>query len=182
MAEIRKWTVQYRNLAGTGGGGFSTFWSDSVAGTGFQSGLIGTFLDSWAAVAQEDWNAQILPGVDVYESTTGMKVGEDTNPDLAVRVGTVTSPQLPNQTQMCIQIRTNVFVNGRRLRGRSFVPGFSINSSLEGQPAPATVTAIEDNFPAGAIFGVYSATHLIFAPSTARIANIEWCVQRRRRD
>lgn len=56
--------------------------------------------------------------------------------------GTNAGDPLPPYTQALIRLSTNAFVNGRRVRGRIFVPGQVESNNVSGNPAGAFVTGV----------------------------------------
>ena len=53
---------------------------------------------------------------------------------------------LPRMTQMLVRLRTSGVVAGRRVQGRTFLPGFGEGSSTNGRPNPSDVTLIQNAF------------------------------------
>lgn len=56
--------------------------------------------------------------------------------------GDATGEMLPPSNQILIQWYTGQYINGRELRGRTYVPAISSSNNAEGFLAPATRTAI----------------------------------------
>lgn len=96
---------------------------------------------------------------------------------------------LPYSTQMLIRWRTGQYVNGREVRGRTFIPGWTESSSTNGKPLPGTVSTmatIAASFltaasGAGGLV-IYSPTHGLDASVTSTSVWSEWAVLRSRRD
>lgn len=142
----------------------------------------------WQALDNEmsnQLNFQIDSTVLEIESTTGLATGDATVTS-ALDSGTLTGNLMPLATQGQIQWRTNSFVNGRRLQGRTFVPGPTTNvgnsdgtptsAYLSGLAAAATLLTANPNFV------VYSPTHKTFAVvPNARVLS-KFAVLRSRRD
>jgi len=63
------------------------------------------------------------PLVIALEATTGVLTGTFNATDPTTTVGTAVGDPLPAQTQGLIRFGTATVVNGRRLRGRLFIPG-----------------------------------------------------------
>lgn len=127
------------------------------------------------------------------EDTTGVLTGAFSGTDPTSTVGSGTGDPLPRQTQGLIQWQTSTVVNGRRLRGRTYVPGFgeSENSSTA-VPFASTVTAMVTAgalvLPAGATASFPVIWHRpgpggpgTSAAITGVSASTKWAVLRSRR-
>lgn len=99
-----------------------------------------------------------------------------------------TGEPLPPATQGLLRLRTNNFVNGRRIRGRIFIPGVTELMTVDGQVITATQTLFTDagnllitnGAGAGGLI-VYSPTHHQEAPVVAVSPWSQFAVQRSRR-
>lgn len=94
---------------------------------------------------------------------TGVLTGAFTGTDPASTVGTGTGDVLPHQTQALIQYGTSSVFNGRRLRGRLFVPGM-LESSNTSAGAPA----------AGTLSSITTGAATIFTPGATASAAVIW--------
>lgn len=75
------------------------------------------------------------------EATTGVLTGAFTGTDPTTTIGTGTGDPLPRQTQGLIQWGTDTVIGGRRVKGRTYVPGLLEGSnSSTGLPALTTVS------------------------------------------
>lgn len=124
--------------------------------------------------------------VETIESTTGNIVGVTDVPPASGTGGT-TGDVLPPATQALVRWRTGQFVGGREIRGKTFLPAIGEINSVEGQPASAMTTGIEN--AALALFSspnsqlvVYSRKNGQAAPVTAASLWSEFAVLRSRRD
>lgn len=156
--------------------------------------------DAAAAAARQFWggcasgistllDGQVLSEVEFVDPATGQVTGTEATTTTAIE-GFAAGEPLPPANQGLCRLLTNTFVNGRRLRGRVFVPGPT--EAMSGGVAPTTTylgylnTAIgllqSEGIAAGNA-GVYSPTHRVFAPITSGTAWSEgWAVLRSRRD
>jgi len=67
------------------------------------------------------------------EATTGVLTGAFAGTDPSTTVCTGTGDALPRQTQGLVRLGTSTVINGRRLRGRIFLPGpLEANNSADG--------------------------------------------------
>ena len=145
----------------------SLWWQPGTAGgsTADATDCLARFRSFW-----ESAKTVMDPGITVdydpvciaVESTTGVLTGAFTGTDPASTVGTATGDVLPHQTQGLVKFSTASVFNGRRLRGRLFVPGpVESANGATGSPSSAYVTALNT---AGAL--------LLAAGATASVANV----------
>lgn len=122
------------------GGGLSTFYFDSLAGTVTQQvTAVANFL-----VATDDRRSSGLTwaienDVAQLNAATGALEGVSSGP-LAIGVGTGAGDPLPPNAQGLLQIFTNVIAGGRLLRGRLFLPGSMEADSQVGAPNNTYIT------------------------------------------
>lgn len=57
--------------------------------------------------------------------------------------GSAISDPLPWATQMLVQWFTGIYVGGRQIRGRTFVPGLNESQSSNGRPDPDTMDLVQ---------------------------------------
>lgn len=130
------------------------------------------------------WN--VLPDVDVVESTTGQIVGVDAGtPDSGT--GGASGEALPYATQALVRWRTGEYVGGREIRGRTFIPGIAELYSVQGQLSGSAETIINDAAqvlltPTGPNLIIYSRARLQFANVTSASVWNQFAVLRSRRD
>jgi hypothetical protein len=126
----------------------------------------------------------------IMDSATGELTGFWTDTTPFVGEGLNESDPLPDATQLLVQWVTTEVVNGRRVRGRTFIPGMTEQHSERGNPsddlvagaaagAQAMVTALLGNFvvwhrPTNGVGG---------STAVVNVATVwdEWAVQRNRR-
>lgn len=81
--------------------------------------------------------------VDEIDEVTGAIVNQVAASAPAATAGVSASPQLPLQTMGICQYQTGLFIAGRRLRGRSYVPGLTVGGvTTAGLPTTATLNAL----------------------------------------
>ena len=81
--------------------------------------------------------------VDEVEETTGAIVNQITAAAPAATAGLSAGLPLPLQTMMVAQYQTATFIRGRRLRGRSYIPGLTVGAmGAAGLPVAAVVNAV----------------------------------------
>jgi hypothetical protein len=101
--------------------------------------------------------------------------------------GSATGDPLPRANQGLIRWRTGIYLSGREVRGRTFVPGpVEIDSGANGVPTPTYVSdlAAAANTLVGLTsdLGVWSPTHGVFHVATGSSAWNQFAVLRSRRD
>ena len=165
----------------------STFYFLESAGTAQQAATAaGTF---WGAV-----DAGISTSV---SWTTEADVATLSDTDGQITALTATTPQtgtgadsnamLPIVVQGLVSWRTGVFIAGRELRGRTYIPGMTEAQSVAGIPESATRTFVDS--AASTLIGSANADLVIYSPShndsqqvaTGRMQTY-WAELRSRRD
>lgn len=147
----------------------------------------GTFLATAKSNYDNALVAQNSAEVRQIESTTGQTVGVFTTTQ-GIWAGTSVGEALPPMTQLLIRLSTNNFTNGRRIRGRIFLPGqVENNNSTVGQPdagyTGTLATALATMVTAmGNSLVIYSPTHRTYAVVQSATPWNQWAVLRSRRD
>lgn len=81
--------------------------------------------------------------VDEVEETTGAIVNQITAAAPAATAGLSAGLPLPLQTMLVAQYQTNTFLRGRRLRGRSYIPGWTVGAmAASGLPVAAAINSV----------------------------------------
>lgn len=152
--------------------------------------------DGGASTVQAFWNAMktFIAGsavmnfdgtVQQIDSETGQLTGVIPTPPWQV-LGSAGGEVAPWFTQGLIQWRTAQFVNGRRLIGRTFIPGVTEQYSSSGVPTAAYTTGLAAGITVmeGGGFVIYSPTHRTFGivPEGASTAWNKFASLRSRRD
>lgn len=105
----------------------------------------------------------------------------------ASRSGSATGQPLPWMSQGLVRWETGAYMGGRRLRGRTFIPGATEDDSVNGLPTNDYVTDLLtaanyllNTSPATPV--VYSRKNLIQSPVVSAGAASYWALLRSRRD
>ena len=172
----------------TGGPWMGTWFFDSAAGTPLQAATaVRTFLDAIKAQFRNSitwtWDAV----VDTL-STAGTLLSSTAISPPANVTGTGTGDMLPPATQGRVIWQTGTIVNGRRLVGRTFIPGMIAGTqTATGAVQPATITAV--NTAANALataancdMVVWSRAHATAVGITSGAMDSDFSVLRSRRD
>lgn len=100
--------------------------------------------------------------------------------------GTATGDVLPYATQGLLHLPTGVYVNGRQLQGRLFIPGPCEVDSSAGFPLSAyqsTIDSAATTLVTGTLmWGIYSRTHKQFKGIVSPRTWNNWGILRSRRD
>lgn len=146
----------------------------------------------WTAGAtfiRNDLTWTVLPEVSLVDEATG----DTTATFLETAVsdeGGLPGDDQPTIIQGLIRLRTGVYVGGREIRGRVFLPGQGDTYDDDGVPSASIIsgwqgiwnTAISDGQNAGAPLQVYSPTNGQAADVTAASMWNQWAILRSRRD
>jgi hypothetical protein len=172
----------------------SPYWSTHYFGGGTQpeadaaAAAVRTFWAGLVSGLRTDMLATIEPEVEQVDPVGGNVVAVYQTDVPSVDM-TSTGDPLPMSTQLLVRWRTGVFVEGKEIRGRTFIPGYTENSSTAGRPIATTISGvltlaqglITDAAAAGELV-VYSPTYDQAAAVTATSVWTEWAVLRSRRD
>lgn len=145
------------------------------------------FLETMKGAMDDNLVAVVEPEVTIIDSTTGQLVGVTTIAG-GTKSMTGSGDVLPPQTQALVQVATPNIVNGRRLRGRFFLPGMmEANNAVDGKPSAALTSAIGSALATfvTAVSGgwvIYSPTNHVYAVVSGAQAWNQWAVLRSRRD
>lgn len=144
-----------------------------------------TFFDAIKGGLQTGQFVRVDPEVFEVNVGTGKVEGATTITSTQV-TGTNSDDVLPQATQLLVRWRTGQFIDGRELRGRTFIPGYVQGaSSAAGEVATTTqgtVNTAAATLVGNSDFGIWSPTNAVFATATSGICWTEWAVQRGRRD
>ena len=143
--------------------------------------LVDFYMSNWAS---EPIIATVLAQADVIDSTTGMVTDVNTSGTDTVHTASGTDDPLPPSVQVLLQLRTDLFVNGRRLHGRQFFPYALGAASVEGAVNPSLVSGLRDaaNAAYSGTCAVYSPTHHTWATITDCQVWSKFATLRSRRD
>lgn len=132
--------------------------------------------------------ARVSPETEFVDPATGAVTGVESSAGGNVQGG-AGDELLPPATQGLVRLRTGVFVAGREIRGRVFLPGLTQFVNQDGSVAVGTVSSVNTIFAdyltamsgaGGAV--VWSPTHGQAAVITSTSMWTEFAVLRTRRD
>lgn len=144
------------------------------------------FYDGIKAEIADTYSVAIEPNYRILDATTGAMTdaGLLTTGTAAVE-GTSSLGPLPDAVSALVRWNTGMIVNGRFLKGRTFVPGVSYDNLTGGNMSAGCVTTFNTaaaalvNLDAG--FAVWSRTAGVVHPVIAGDTWTEYATQRRRR-
>lgn len=183
MAQIYRITTE---MTGMPGGPYynQTYWDDpSLINAQSAVASLQEFWDGMDSAISSQLTITVPGEVDVVESTTGQTVASEAVTGFTLPGGNA-NEALPLTTQLLLRLRTGVFVGGREIRGRMFIPGCTEENNTGGRPSAALVTLANNAASSlvNGIMAVYSPTRRVYEDVTSATAWNEWAVLRSRRD
>lgn len=171
----------------TAGPGVSTFFFDTTGGTAQQAAdAVSDFYDSIKGFMVNYGTATIESAVYTVDPATGQATNV-TGVTGAVITGTVGTEGLPGATQGLLSLHTGVFVSGREIRGRLFIPGPTEANSDATVPNGAYKLGVDS--AAAALIADGNSDWVIWSREKGQFATItsaatwnRWAVLRSRRD
>ncbi|HKY46314.1 MAG TPA: hypothetical protein VJM50_24690 [Pyrinomonadaceae bacterium] len=142
----------------------------------------------WSAVDAFQTSGQLWatdPVVFDVDPVTGNTIGTFTTAP-ASGIGAIGGDALPPASQMLIHWRTGVYIGGREVRGKTFVPGLTEAANESGgRPVATTVTGIKNaadamNALTSVPLGIWSRTNGVIHPVAQVQVPTTWYTQRRR--
>ena len=152
------------------------------------AGNVRTFLNALVNNLCAPLQAQIQDEQSVIDVVTGKPVNVEVATHQAVVAYLGTGDPLPWASQVLIQLKTAQFNNGRRLRGRFYIPGILESMSTGGELAPASQTTFNTPLQtlitssnANGDWAVWSKRYQSWANVATATAWNQFGIQRRRR-
>jgi len=186
MVTMARITTTITGPAATGGGYNELY---LVPTTGTMADAHDAAADFWEAfgVLALSTNTYVTSGdIELVDSATGLITGIE-SATTRTKVGQNSGEPLPKATAALVRWRTGTYVNGREIRGRTFLSGLNEAQSDAGVIAAGTRTALQT--AANTLVArtdvnlvVYSRVH--FQAAVVETANVwsEWAMLRSRRD
>lgn len=142
MANLYRIRTVFTGVAGTPY--LSTMFFQEATGTAQQAATaVSTFWGAVDAYMHQDVLWDIEQDVEVIDDTNGQIQSVVTTTG-GTGNGALTDDLLPPATQGLIRWRTGVFVGGREIRGKTFVPAMTESSSNAGQIAGVVQTGLQN--------------------------------------
>lgn len=145
-----------------------------------------TFYGVYATKCNGSVSFSLEPEYREFNPATGqtITIGAVPGADQWTVVGTASDDNLPDQTAILVRWRSDTWVNGRRVTGRSYLP-YPASSTGSGQVANGTVTDIQNAanaLVASNAFWIWSRVNGVLQPVQSASVWNEYASQRRRRD
>lgn len=131
--------------SGIGGTPFlSTFYFSGTDATSAANAVTacGVFLAAVDTAMDSELSWAVDQQVAVIDETSGLATASFTAAT-TTGAGASGSDSLPFVSQVLLRLRTGVFVNGREIRGRIFLPGETITGTDDGVVDPARITTVD---------------------------------------
>lgn len=126
------------------GAGFrSVLYFEETASVALQRADIGTMLGAIDATFDGHVTWVVETSGRELDSATGALTGAWVEPTNQSGAGALAGNTVPDVAQVLLRWSTGQVVNGRFLKGRTYLPGLASASILEGNILPATVTTIQ---------------------------------------
>lgn len=171
----------------TNGGGVSQMHFDADGGTSAAAAVaVSTF---WTAInanmhSSVAWTR--LGEIELLDEASLKVVGVEST-DAVSSTGQFNTDPLPPATQGLVRWRTGVYIDGREIRGRTFLPGMLESNNTNGAPVASLVT----NFTTAAqnLIGASGSTPVVISRANSAFAAMvtanawsKWAQLRSRRD
>lgn len=188
MPELNEVAVEWATPAGTNGRSIFYFGA-GVADIATQRAGLAAFLAAYIPYCADNVSYSVPTTGRVIQDITGAHTGDWSEPTVYTGTGTQTSGPVPDVAQVLVRWRTNLFVAGRRLQGRNFLPGLGRANVEGGNVAGGVVTAVSSAAQTFAGLDVGFSIWSRPQPSRAGVSNqvtvgtcwSEMATQRRRR-
>ena len=141
MSDLREIITDWTLPSGTGHA--TVMYFDSAQPVATQRSQLGTFWNSIRAFQATTAVYSIRSSGRTLESTTGSLTGAWTEPTVFTAAGSAGTLPVPDASQALIQWRTPLIVNGRFLRGRTFIPSLGSGHMAAGNVLPASAASIQ---------------------------------------
>jgi len=178
--------VSVRGISASSTEALNLFVSDNdPAGTGLPAAL-STFYNDYADHCNGSVSFNLEPEYREFNPATGQTIALHTFPgaQLWTQVGTASLTSTPDQTAVLVRWRTGVWVAGRQITGRTYLP-YPSQSTGGGSISNAVVNDIQASATAlvnATVMQIWSRKNGTTAlPTSASVWN-EYASQRRRRD
>ena len=186
MAQLYR--VRTQLVGGSGASQVSTMYFATSDGLLAQDAAtaVRTFWDNLKGRIANDYTVQVENEVITIDVATGEPYSSSAVTSSPV-VGLQEAEPLPWATQGLVQWATGAFIGGRRLRGRTFIPGTTATDNTVGVPTTTYKSGLQS--AAAALIGdtasmlvIYSRAHTTYQPVIAGTAWAKWAELRSRRD
>lgn len=142
MVDLREFTVLWNT--GTSAVGASTFHTTMATTPDVAGGAWWGFMNNIKEELVAGATGRISPVCRIIDQVTGQLVGEETFVPDPSPTAAGTGVLVPQASQVLVRWSTDTFLNGRKIRGRMFIPCLSASKVTAGELAPASQTEFAD--------------------------------------
>lgn len=149
--------------------GFTSMWwlPGTVGGsTADATDCLDRFRDVWEAVKSiidDGYSIDYDPICIAVDAATGALTGAFAGTEPGTTVCTGATDALPRQTQGLVRLGTSTVINGRRVRGRMFVPGpLEVANDVNGLPTSGYTTSVTAAFASILAAGATASSPVIW--------------------
>jgi len=172
-----------------GSGMTSVMFFDATTSVATQRTGLQAFWTAWKANLSNQYSYTIRTTGRDLDTTTGGLFASWSEATVKTGTGTVAVQPVADHTQVLVQWHTNAIVGGRFLRGRTFVPGLTVGTVINGNINSASIGTMNGYgtslIASGAAFGVWhrptAGAGGFFDPAVTCTVWPELAVLRRRR-
>lgn len=186
MALLNRYQLDVIGLVG--GPGLMTFTIDPAIVEGTDQGFVDAVQDFIQVFDLFTTTAITYKGFDYvegFDSVTGTVTGQSPVVPFS-EAGDDSAAALPPVTQALVTWSTGVWVNGRQLKGRTFIPGLCEDSNEPGGVLQtgvlSTIQTAANALVAAAGLVVWSRTHGVYEPVSVAQVSSKWAYLSGRRD
>lgn len=119
------------------------FYANAEADAASQINDLNAFLSAWKTWAVTGSNSRIVPEQRILNEGSGALEGLEFNPGGVIHNGTATGSPVADSSQVLIRWSTPDIVNGRFVRGRTFLPSMTAGQLVGGNVSSNVVTAMQ---------------------------------------
>lgn len=134
---ITEWTIERSS------GGLSIMYFADEGGVAAQRTALANFWSALTSNLDQQTSWRIQTNGRILDEASGTLTGFWADPTNRAGNGSATGDPVSNSTQGLVRWLTDDVVNGRRVQGRTFVPGITKNAIVSGELSASVLTAMQ---------------------------------------
>ena len=134
---ITEWSIERSS------GGMSIMYFADEGGVAAQRAALADFWSALAGILDQQTSWRIQTTGRILDEASGTLTGLWSDPTNRAGNGNQTGEPVSNSTQALIRWVTDDVVNGRRIRGRTFIPGLTNKAITAGEVSASALNAME---------------------------------------
>lgn len=142
MTNLREVLVNWTTVAG--GGFLNVLYFNDTDPIATQRQALGTMLTSIQSQLTTGTSWTVATSGRVIDDATGTLVGDWNDGTARTGAGTVSTSGTPDATQVLLRWRGTAVINGRRIQGRTFIPGLGGSNVAGGNLSPGAQGIIQN--------------------------------------